>query len=133
MFDIQRIKERAKFIRPMLIPLILHIGMLTFTINWIENNPDGQYNFWIAISPMLPAIFVGLGMVKALHKLDELERKTLLEGMVFSFMFTLLFVNTLGLLENNGFSGINGTYIGLVMVVLWLVGKIWSMNKYHEK
>ncbi|MBT3240522.1 MAG: hypothetical protein HON98_01390 [Chloroflexi bacterium] len=133
MFDLQRIKERSKLLRPIFVPLILYIGLLVFSSNWVEGNPDGPNNFWIALSPMLPGIFFGLGVVKAISRLDELERKIRLEGMAFSFMITLLLVVSFGLVEPLGFPRINSAYIAGVMVVLWLIGKLWAMRKYHEE
>ena len=133
MFDIQRIKERAKLIKPILVPLIFYMGLLVFSLSWVEDHPHSTWNLAIALSPMLPGIFIALGIAKAISKLDELERQTLLEGMSISFMVTLLLVISLGLLEMNGFPGMNGTLIGLVMIVFWLVGKLWAMSKYHEE
>lgn len=46
--------------------------------------------------PMLPGIWVAFGAVRAILRLDELERKVLLEGIAVSFAITLIPVMSMG-------------------------------------
>ncbi len=54
MFD--RIKQRAKLIRPLLIPFIFYIGLLSFSINWLEENPESSWRIAAALLPLIPGI-----------------------------------------------------------------------------
>ena len=80
---------------------------------------------------MLPGLWLAFGVVQAIRRLDELERKNLLDGMVFSFAGTLILTMSLGFLNIAGFPQVNASLIALVMVILWLVGKLWSGRMYQ--
>jgi len=121
---IERAKARAKLIRPLLIPLILYIGLLALSTSWLEANPDSPWRYPIALTPMIPGIWIGFGVFKAIQKLDEMERLVLMEGVVVSFVVTLMLVLGLGLLQTVGFPLINGIYIGFAMIMIWLIAKL---------
>jgi len=128
---LERIKQRAKLIRPLVIPLILYTGLLLFAANWLESNPESTWRFVVALLPMIPGIAIAIGVMRAILQLDELERKVLLEGMAVSFVCTLILVLSMGLLGMAGYPQLNGVYIGLVMALLWLVGKLWMTRRYQ--
>ncbi len=128
---IERIKARAKLVRPLLLPLVIYIGLLFFSITWLEANPASPWRFLVALLPMIPGVFIALSVVRAIMKLDELERKILLEGMAISFTCTLILMLSMGLLGAAGFPQLNGAYVGAFMALLWLVGKLWVTRKYE--
>ncbi len=130
MFDWQRIKQRARLIRPLLLPLILYFGALAFALNWFETNPDSAWRIPVALLPLLPGIAIALGLMRALSRLDEMERRILLEGIGFSFTITILFLLTMGMLGLAGFPQLNGIYIIAIMLLLWLFGKFWGNWRY---
>ena len=127
---IERAKARVKLIRPLLVPLVLYIGLLAISIRWMEGHQDSAWRYAIALTPMLPGIWIAAGIVRAIQKLDELERRILLEGMAVSFMGTLMLVLSLGLLQLAGFPPVSGVYIGFFMVVFWLAAKLVIHRKY---
>ncbi len=128
---LERIKERRKLIRPLLVPCILYIGLLAFSTNWATENPESPWRVAVALTPMLPGIVIAFGVVRAIMQLDELERKALLEGLAVSFMGTLMLVMSMGLLSAAGIVQLNGAYIALFMVVLWFIGKLWATRRYQ--
>jgi hypothetical protein len=128
---IERFKARAKLIRPLLLPLVFYIVLLFFSVNWLEAYPLSPWRFMVALLPMIPGVFIALGVVRAILRLDELERKILLEGMAISFTLTLILVLSMGLLGLAGIPQLNGVYIGALMALLWLVGKLWMTRKYE--
>ena len=121
---IERAKARAKLIRPLLIPLILYIGLLALSTSWLEANSDSPWRYGVALTPMIPGVWIGLGVFRAIQKLDELERLVLMEGVVVSFIVTLILVLSLGFLQNVGFPLINSIYIGFAMIMIWLITKL---------
>lgn len=127
---IERFKARAKLIRPLLFPLLLYIGLLAFSINWLGRHPDSVWRYAAALTPMLPGIWIAVGVVRAIRRLDELERRILLEALSVSFMGTLILVLSLGFLQFAGLPAVNGSYIGFFMAVLWLVAKLVIHRKY---
>lgn len=127
----ERAKERFPLIRPLLIPLVLYIGLLAWSLNWLQSHLDSTWRYPVALSPMLPGIFLVLGMIRAIHKLDELARRILVDGMAVSFLFTLVLTLSLGLLGMADFPQPNMAYISLFMVIMWLVGKLIITGKYQ--
>lgn len=127
---IERFKARAKLIRPLLFPFMFYIGLLAFSINWLGRHSDSPWRYAVALTPMLPGFWIALGVVQAIRRLDELERRILLEALSVSFMGTFILVLSLGLLKIAGLPAVNGAYIALFMAVLWLVAKLLIHRKY---
>jgi hypothetical protein len=128
---IERAKERFPLIRPLLIPLVIYIGLLAWSLNWLQSHPDSAWRYAVALAPLLPGIFIALGIVQAIRKLDELAQKVLLEGLAISFAFTLVLTLSLGLLGMAGLPQPNAAYIAFFMIVMWLVGKLFFSRKYE--
>ncbi len=128
---IERFRERAKLIRPLIIPFIVYAGFLLFSTTWLEANPESRWRIPVALLPMIPGIVIAFGMVRAILQLDEMQRKIMLEGTAISFAGTLILVLSLGLLSIAGIDPPNGVYLGLAMVVMWFVGKLWATRRYQ--
>jgi hypothetical protein len=128
---IERIKARAKLIRPLLVPLVFYIGLLFLSLNWLESNPDSNWRIPVALTPMIPGTFIAMGIVRAIQQVDEMERLILLEGLAVSFTGTLILVLSMGFLGYAGVQQLNGAYIALFMTLFWLVGKLWVTRRYE--
>jgi uncharacterized membrane protein (DUF485 family) len=126
----ERFMERRKLLRPLLLPLILYIALLAVSIGWLDANPESTWRTVVALIPMLPAVFVTIGVIKAIQQLDEMQRSVLQKGAVFSFVGTLLLMLCFGLLDLAGVEPLNGSIVVLIMLLLWLVGKLWADRKY---
>jgi hypothetical protein len=128
---IERAKERFPLIRPLLLPLMFYIGLLAWSLNWLQSHPASAWRYLVVLLPMLPGIFIAFGILRATRKLDELAQKIILEGMALSFVFTLILTLSLGLLSMAGLPQPNTVYISLFMVVMWLAGKLFFSGKYQ--
>ena len=128
---IERIKERLPLIRPLFVPLILYIVLLAFAMNWLDANPRSAWRYPVALLPLVPGLFLVVGMVRAIGRLDELARKILLESIVFAFALTLILTLGLGLLGIAGLTPPNTIYIALFMSLAWLAGKFWITRRYQ--
>lgn len=128
---LERMKNRFHLIRPLLMPFILYIGLLIFSISFLERNPDSTWRYLVALLPILPAIWIAFGILSAIRKLDELDRKILYEGLAIAALLTFLLSAGLGLLEIAGLPPPNSIYISLFMVVAWLVGKLLATRRYE--
>jgi hypothetical protein len=131
MFDLERIKQRAKLTRPLLVPLILYIGLLVFFVSYNDSHPNDPSRYIFAFLPMLPALYIANGIVKLIQQYDELERKTLVDGIIASFMLTLILLIGYSFFEAAGFPSLNAAYIGTFMWVVLGVGKLWSMRRFQ--
>jgi hypothetical protein len=127
----KRLNYRLTLIKPLLVPMILFIGFEVAAISWLSVDRVSPWRLVVALLPMVPGLWLALGTVRAYSRLDELERKNLQNGMVFSFVLTLILMISLGFLKIGGYPQPDPTVIALVMVILLLVGKLWSGRMYR--
>ena len=131
MFDPQRIKQRAQLIRPLLIPLILYIGLLAIAVTWAPNMPPSGWRYFVALLPLIPGLFLAFGILRVTTKIDEMERRILLEAAAFSFIFTLILLLSFGLLGLVGVQQPSAIMIVFMMCMLLIVGKLWGNWRYR--
>ena len=131
MFDLQRIKQRAQLIRPLLIPLISYIGLLAVAVSWAPNMKPSVWRYAVALLPMLPGLFLAFGILRVSAKIDEMERRILLEAVTFSFILTLILLLSFGLLGLVGVPQPSTIIIVSIMCMLLVVGKLWGNWRYR--
>ena len=131
MIDPQRIKQRAQRIRPLLIPLILYIGLLALAVSWAPSMEHSVWRYVIALLPMIPGLFLTFGIIRVTSKIDEMERRILLEAVAFSFILTLILLLSFGLLGLVGVPQPRSIIIVSIMCMLLVVGKLWGNWRYR--
>ena len=131
MIDKDRIKQRAKYIRPLLVPLILYMGLLVFSVVWVPSHPTSLWRYAVAILPMLPGAVIVLGIMRMVNKLDEMERRILLEAAAFGYVFTLFWLLSQMFLGMADVPQPSSTAIIIVMGMLLVVGKIIGNWRYR--
>lgn len=130
MIESRTIKRRAKLMRPLLLPLILYLGLLAVAVRYAPEMAV-PWSYLIALLPMVPGIFLTFGIVNMTIKIDDLERRILLEAVAFSFIFTLILLLSLGLLGLVGIPRPSPIIIAAAMCFLLLIGKFWGNWKYR--
>jgi len=88
-----------------------------------------------AILAVLPAILAwGLFVVvigSAIASLDELQRRIQTEAIAIGFAGTAIAAGGYGMLGFAGITQVNWGLVPLVLAVMWLVGKLWTMWRYR--
>ena len=80
---------------------------------------------------IFPAIAFVLILVLAIGRLDEMQRRIQTEGIAIAFAGTAIVVGVYTLL---GLAGVQNPSWGLLLVVMalmWLIGKLWTMWRYR--
>ena len=131
MFDPQRIKHRAQLMRPLLIPLILYLGLLAAAVAWAPGVQPSGWRYFVALLPLIPGIFLAFGILRITTKIDEMERRILLEAVAFSFIFTLILLLSFGLLSLVGVQQPSTIMVVFIMCMLLVVGKLWGNWRYR--
>ncbi len=131
MIDGERMKKRAKLIRPLLVPMVLYLGLMFFAVYWAPANETSPWRYVVVILPIIPGIFLALGVVRASSRLDEMERRILLESATFSFTLTLILLISQGLLGLVDVPQLGSASIAAVMCFLLLIGKFWGNWRYR--
>lgn len=131
MFDIQRIKQRAQLIRPLLIPLILYIGLLALAVSWAPTMEPSVWRYVVALLPIIPGLFLAFGILRVTTKIDEMERRILLEAVTFSFILTLILLLSFGLLGLVGVPQPSPIITVSIMCILLVAGKLLGNWRYR--
>ena len=131
MFDIHRIKQRAKYIRSLLTPFIIYIGLLAVAVSQVPKMEPSIWRYLVALLPMIPGLFLAFGLVRITSKIDEMERRIMLEAVTFSFIFTLILLISSGLLGLVGVPKISPVVTAAVMCFLVVIGKLWGNWRYR--
>ena len=75
------------------------------------------------------AVVVSLGMMIA--SLDELQRRIQTEAIAIGFAGTAIVVGGYALLQFAGLTQINVGIVLLIMSLMWLIGKLWTLWRYR--
>ncbi len=124
-------KERLPLLRPLLLPAILYIGLVVLANTILDANPASTWRYLVALTPMVPGVFLALGVMGAIRKLDELGRKIILESLAITFALTYLLAISLGFLGLAGLTIPNPIFIALFMSVAWLAAKLFIQSRYQ--
>jgi hypothetical protein len=121
----------AKTFRGMLLAGAFLVVSLFLMIRGGELDLDRNQEFLVALIPVIPSVIFAYTIAKAIGSLDELQRRIQLEAIGISFAGTMIVVTSYGMLERAGISQANWGFVTLLMVVFWLIGKLWTMWKYR--
>lgn len=96
----------------------------------LDQNLSPTQAFWVTLLPWLGwvAVVVSIGMMIA--SLDELQRRIQVEAIALGFAGTAIAVGGYALLQFAGFAEINVGVVLLIMSLMWLLGKLWTLWKY---
>ena len=131
MIEKERIKQRAKLIRPLLIPLILYLGLLVIAVSWAPQFEGSPWGYVVAMLPMFPGLFLTAGVVRVTTQIDEMERRIILEAAAFAFVFTLIMLLSFALLGLVGVPQPSNTWVVFSMCMLLIIGKLWGNWRYR--
>ena len=103
-----------------------------FGSQWFLNQEIGEtYQVLFALAPTIPAIFLGLSIASAIAQLDELQRRIQLEAIGIAFGGSVIIVFSYASLVQVGFPEVSWMFVPLLMLLLWAIGKLWTMWKYR--
>ena len=103
-----------------------------FGSQWLLNQDFSQsYQFLIALAPAVPAAWLAISIASAITQLDELQRRIQLEAIGIGFGGSVIITLTYALLVEVGIPQISWMFVPLLMVLLWAVGKLWTMWEYR--
>lgn len=91
----------------------------------------GTQKLLSSLLAIVPAIAFVLMVVLAIGRLDEMQRRIQTEGIAIAFAGTAIVVGVYTLL---GLAGVPAPRWGLLLVVMalmWLIGKLWTMWRYR--
>jgi hypothetical protein len=103
-----------------------------FGSQWLLNKDLGEpYQVLVALAPSIPAVLLGLSIASAIAQLDELQRRIQLEAIGIAFGGSVIISFGYALLVQVGAPEVSWMFVPLLMLLLWAIGKLWTMWKYR--
>jgi hypothetical protein len=110
----------------------LFYGVMTGIAMWaVLKYPLGIWRLPVALTPMLPALFIARSIVRMFSSGDELQIKIHMQSLAFAFVGTVLLTLTYGFLQMAGVPTANWVWVWPLMGTLLLVGKLVAKSKYQ--
>lgn len=102
--------------------MLAYLMVLVGSVVVVQANPEAGWRYFVVVLPLAPASFVIWLFVRALARLDEMQKRIQMQAFGFSLGGTALLTFGYGFLEGAGLPHLNWTYILPMMAVLWGLG-----------
>ena len=107
----------------LLVGLAAYAAMLIVSQRVLGGGIESQSaSILIALSPMLPAVFICGVVMRSIRHLDEMQRKLQFEALALAFAGTALITFSYGFLEGAGFPRISTFAVWPLMAAIWFIG-----------
>lgn len=130
-FPLPVMEYPASIIRRILLSAVLFLGSL-FLSNWLLDQDLAQaYQVIASVLPAIPGAYLAYSIGAAIAQLDELQRSIQLEAIGIGFGCSLIVFLTYALLVQVGIPQVSWMFVPLVLVLMWGLGKLWTVWKYR--
>ncbi len=102
--------------------ILAYLMVLVGSVIAVQANPEAGWRYAVAVLPVIPAGLVIWLTVRALSRMDEMQKRTQMQALGFSMMATALLTFAYGFLEAVGLPHMNPTIVLPLMTVLWGAG-----------
>ncbi len=104
--------------------ILAYLMVLVGSVTVVQANPAEPWKYYIAVLPVIPAALVIWLTVRALGRLDEVQKRMQMQALGFSMVATGLFTFGYGFLEGVGLPHLNSTFVLPLMAVMWGLGTL---------
>jgi hypothetical protein len=102
--------------------ILAYLMVMVGSVTVVNANPDADWRYYVALLPVAPAGFVVWLFVRALARLDELQKRIQMQAFAFALGATALITFGYGFLEGAGMPHLSWTYVLPLMALLWGAG-----------
>jgi hypothetical protein len=107
-------------------------GAITAIAMWaVLKYPLGIWRLPVALTPMVPALFIARSVVRLFSSGDELQIKIQMQSLAFAFVGTVLLTLTYGFLQMAGVPTANWIWVWPLMGTLLIIGKLIAKRQYR--
>jgi hypothetical protein len=120
------------YIKEFSLAMSAYVIVLLISTTLINISPHSAW--WripLALTPVIPIIFVLIACIRYWRRIDELQRRMHLEALAFGFCSSALLTFSYGFLENVGFPHISWLFVFPLMMALWGIGGIIASRRYR--
>lgn len=111
--------------------MLAYLMVLVGSVIVVQANSTAGWRYFVVLLPVAPAAFVIWLFVRALARLDELQKRIQMQAFGFSLGATALLTFGYGFLEGAGLPHLNWTYVLPLMAVLYGLGAAISSWRYR--
>jgi hypothetical protein len=111
--------------------LLAFLMILAGSVTVVQANNAEAWRYAIAAIPVVPAGIVIWLFVRALSRLDEVQKRVQVQALGFTLAATALLTFGYGFLEGIGWPAMNGSVVLPVMALLWGVGMVAIALRYR--
>ncbi|MHB8588863.1 MAG: hypothetical protein ACYDA0_08435 [Candidatus Dormibacteraceae bacterium] len=111
--------------------MLAYLMVLVGSVVVVQANSEAGWRYFVVLLPVAPAGFVIWLFVRALARLDEMQKRIQMQAFGFSLGATALLTFGYGFLEGAGLPNLSWTYILPLMAVLWAVGAALFTWRYR--
>jgi hypothetical protein len=111
--------------------ILAYLMVLVGSVTVVQANPEVPWKYYVAVLPVIPAALVIWLTVRALGRLDEVQKRTQMQALGFSMVATGLFTFGYGFLEGVGMPHLNSTFVLPLMAVFWGLGTAGLALRYR--
>jgi len=97
----------------------------------LDQDLSQPQKLWVAVLPLIGWTILVATVGLAIASLDELQRRIQTEVIAIAFAGTAICVGGYALLQFSGLAEVNMGVVLLFMLVMLLVGKVWTMLRYR--
>lgn len=111
--------------------MLAYLMVLVGSVVVVQANPDASWRYFVVVLPVAPAAFVVWLFLRALARLDEMQKRIQMQAFGFSLGATALVTFGYGFLEGAGLPHLSWTYVLPLMAVLWALGAAFFTWRYR--
>jgi len=98
----------------------------------VQSLPQTRVSFpWLMLLPVIPALFFVVALLRAVQKMDELQKRICLESVFIAFMLTLILSFVLAGLDEAGIYHPKFDALGTPMMFFWACSYVVSAWRYR--
>ena len=111
--------------------ILAYLMVLVGSITVVQANGEAPWRYVVAVLPVVPAGLVIWLTVRALSRLDEVQKRTQMEALGFAMAATGLVTFGYGFLEGVGLPHMNPTFVLPLITALWGLGVLGLNLRYR--
>ena len=111
--------------------VLAYLMVLVGSVTVLQANPGASWRYVVAVLPVIPAVLVLSAFVRALSRLNELQKRIQVLAFGFSLGGTALITFGYGFLEGVGLPHLSWTLVLPLMAILWGVGTFIFTLRYR--
>jgi len=124
-------KVAKRYLRELFLSSVAYVAIMIVSTLIVGVFTDKPWRGLVAVTPVIPAMFMVMAFIRYLNDIDELQQRIQLMAIGFAAGVTGLATFAYGFLETIGFPHIPLVWIFPMIIFLWGLGTAYFSRKYQ--